>query len=64
MLKETRLISGKHYRGIKMAPQGGNYVLYDIYLTQQTVEDTAVSFHLSERENVMCVSEYSLIVKL
>ncbi len=42
-------------RNKNLVPQGGNYVLYDIYLIQQRGEDAAVSFHLSERENVMCV---------
>lgn len=36
-----------------MAPWGGNYFLYDIYLRQQRVEDNVVLFHLAERGNVV-----------
>lgn len=38
-----------------MAPWGGNYFLYDIYLRQQRVEDKVVLFHLAERGNVVRV---------
>lgn len=33
-----------------MAPQGGNYVLHDIYLAPQRLQDTAAFFIFERRE--------------
>ena len=49
-------------RNKNLPPQGGNYVLYDIYLIQQRGEDTAAFFHLLEGGNVTCVCFCSLII--